>query len=51
MIDTEMAAVLLRVTPRRVQQLVRDGLLVNYGTPRRIMLKLDEVEVFRLGCG
>ena len=48
LIDSEVAALMLQVTPRRVQQLVKDGELQNHGTPRRILLLLDEVESFRL---
>lgn len=50
LIDPEVAALLLRVTARRVQQLVKDGALTNHGTARKIRLRLDEVEAFRLRC-
>lgn len=49
-IDCETAALLLGVTARRVQQLVKEGKLANQGTPRRIRVSLDEVEAFRLRC-
>lgn len=48
LVDSEVAAIMLRVTPRRIQQLVKDGCLTNHGTTRRIRLDLDEVERFRL---
>lgn len=43
LIDTEMAAVMLDVSPRWVQHLVSVGDLTNHGTPRRILLDIDEV--------
>jgi hypothetical protein len=46
LINSAMAAVILGVTPRRIQQLVQDGTLTNRGEPRRIRLSVDEVSDF-----
>ncbi len=43
LIDTAMAAVVLGVTARRVQQFVAQGDLTNHGDARHIRLDLDEV--------
>lgn len=43
LIDTEVAALILNVTPRRVRQLITEGKLTNHGEPRRIRLDLDQV--------
>lgn len=44
LIDAATAAVELGVSARTVRRLVvQDGLLTNYGTPRQILIRLDEV--------
>ena len=49
LIDAREAAVILGVTPRRIQQLVQTGALTNHGTPRRIQLEVDKVSDFAYG--
>jgi hypothetical protein len=46
LINTSLAAVILGVTPRRIQQLVQAEELTNRGTPRHIRLSVDEVSDF-----
>lgn len=43
LIDAEVAALILRVTPRRVRQLVTDGTLDNHGGPRKLLLDIQQV--------
>ena len=43
LIDTAMAALVLGVTVRRVQQFVAQGDLTNHGNARQIRLDLQEV--------
>lgn len=40
LVDAEVAALVLRVTPRCIQKWVATGRYVNHGTPRRIRLDL-----------
>lgn len=47
LIDTEAAAVALGVTARRIRQMVAEGKLTRYGTPRRILVDLQELQDFR----
>lgn len=51
LVDTEVAALILGLTQRRIQQLVHAGVLTNHGTTRTIRLQLDDIERFRLTCG
>lgn len=46
LIDTAMAAHVLRVTARRVRQFVAQGDLTNHGNARHIRLDLDEVSTY-----
>lgn len=43
LLDTRDAATAAGLTPRRIQQLVKDGRIPNRGTPRRIRVHLDDV--------
>lgn len=42
-LDTRDAATAAGLTPRRIQQLVKEGRIPNRGTPRRIRVHLDDV--------
>lgn len=42
-LDTRDAATAAGLTPRRIQQLVKDGRIPNRGTARRIRVHLDDV--------
>lgn len=42
LVDTETAAYATGLTQRWIQQRVRQGRLTNYGTPRRVLVDLDE---------
>lgn len=42
-LDTRDAATAAGLTPRRIQQLVKDGHIPNLGTPRRIRVRLSDV--------
>ena len=46
LIDTSLAAYVLRVTTRRVRQFVAQGDLTNHGDARHIRLDLDEVSTY-----
>ena len=46
-IDTEMAAYVLELSPRRVRELVQHGALTNYGTRGHILLRYSEVTAYR----
>lgn len=41
LIDTAMAAAMLRCTPRHVRNLIARGILHNHGTERRALVSLD----------
>lgn len=43
LLDTRDAATAAGLTPRRIQQLVKEGRIPNRGTPRRIRVHLDDV--------
>ena len=43
LVDAEVAAIILRVTPRRIRQLAADGTLTNHGQPRKLRLDIDQV--------
>ena len=43
LLDTAMAAAQLRVTERTVRRLVERGTLTNHGTPRRILISLEQI--------
>ena len=43
LLDTRDAATAAGLTPRRIQQLVKDGRVPNRGTARRIRVHLDDV--------
>lgn len=43
LIDTGVAAYILKVSVRRVQQFVAQGVLTNHGKAKRIVLDLAEV--------
>lgn len=43
LIDTEVAALMLRCTDRHVRRLVAAGKVLNHGTTRRLLLDLDAV--------
>jgi hypothetical protein len=43
LIDSEVAALMLRCTDRHVRRLVAAGSLLNHGTTRRIRVDLDAV--------
>ena len=45
-LDSEAAAVALGCSVRHVQNLVTRGELTNHGTPRRILIDLDEIEKY-----
>lgn len=42
-LDTRDAATAAGLTPRRIQQLVKDGHIPNLGTARRIRVRLSDV--------
>lgn len=42
-LDTRDAATAAGLTPRRIQQLVKEGHIPNRGTARRIRVHLDDV--------
>ena len=42
-LDTRDAATAAGLTPRRIQQLVKDGHIPNVGTARRIRVRLSDV--------
>lgn len=42
-LDTRDAATAAGLTPRRIQQLVKDGHIPNLGTARRIRVRLTDV--------
>jgi len=42
LIDPALAAVILRRTPRTIRRLVTSGQLTNHGTPRRILIDLEQ---------
>lgn len=42
-LDTRDAATAAGLTPRRIQQLVKDGHIPNLGTARRIRVRLADV--------
>ena len=42
-LDTRDAATAAGLTPRRIQQLVKDGHIPNVGTARRIRVRLTDV--------
>ena len=41
-LDTRDAATAAGLTPRRIQQLVKEGRIPNRGTPRRVRVHLDD---------
>lgn len=43
LVDTETAAYATGLTQRWIQKRVRQGRLTNYGTPRRVLVDLDQV--------
>jgi phage terminase Nu1 subunit (DNA packaging protein) len=43
LIDSEMAAVLLGVSVRRVRQMVDEGKITNHGDPRSFAFDLDAI--------
>lgn len=43
LVDSSVAAVALGVTVRTVQRWIRDGVLVNYGSTRRVLVSLDSI--------
>jgi excisionase family DNA binding protein len=45
-LDSEAAAVALGCSVRHVQYLVSRGDLTNHGTPRRILVDLDEIDEY-----
>ena len=45
-LDSEAAAVALGCSVRHVQNLVSRGDLTNHGTPRRILVDLDEIDEY-----
>jgi hypothetical protein len=47
LIDTEAAALILRITPRQTRNLIHQGTLTNHGKRWRILLDPDEVELLR----
>ena len=42
-LDTRDAATAAGLTPRRIQQLVKEGRIPNVGTARRIRVRLSDV--------
>ena len=42
-LDTRDAATAAGLTPRRIQQLVKEGHIPNHGTARRIRVRLSDV--------
>lgn len=42
-ISTALAAAACGKTDRRIRQLIREGRIRNWGSPRRIMVRLSEV--------
>jgi argininosuccinate lyase len=43
LIDTEMAATMLRCSARHVRALVARGVLLNHGTAKRVLLSLESL--------
>ena len=44
LIDTETAAYMIQSSERRIRRLVERGLLTNHGTPRTMLVDLDQLQ-------